>query len=70
MVETCDVVVVGAGPGGSAAAGMLARAGFDVTLIDRSLFPRDKTCGDALTPRAVAALSDLDLLDAVRAHAI
>ena len=70
MAEMCDVVVVGAGPGGATAAGLLARAGLDVTLLDRSAFPRDKTCGDALTPRAVAVLAELGLLDALRPEAI
>jgi menaquinone-9 beta-reductase len=54
-IET-DVLVVGAGPGGSAAAYHLARHGIDVTLIDRSSFPREKVCGDGLTPRSVAAM--------------
>ena len=57
-------------PGGATAAGLLARAGLDVTLLDRSEFPREKTCGDALTPRAVAVLSELGLLDALRPDAI
>jgi geranylgeranyl reductase family protein len=70
MAYTSDVVVVGAGPGGATAAGLLARAGLDVTLLDRSQFPRDKTCGDALTPRAVAVLSEMGLLDALRPDAI
>ena len=48
-----DVIVVGAGPGGSAAASFLARAGVDVLLLDRSDFPRDKVCGDGLTPQAI-----------------
>ncbi len=54
--EAADVVVVGAGPAGSAAAYHLARAGLDVLTVDRASFPRDKVCGDGLTPRAVAAL--------------
>jgi len=54
-IET-DVLVVGAGPGGSAAAYHLARHGVDVTLVDRSAFPREKVCGDGLTPRGVAAM--------------
>ena len=55
------IAVVGAGPAGSAAAYRLARAGRDVTLVDRATFPRDKVCGDWLTPRAVDALAALDL---------
>ena len=54
-----DVVVVGAGPSGSAAAAWAARAGRDVLLIDACEFPRDKACGDGLTPRAVAELRAL-----------
>jgi geranylgeranyl reductase family protein len=48
--------VVGAGPSGSTAAYYLAQAGLDVLLIEKSRFPRDKVCGDGLTPRAVKAL--------------
>jgi geranylgeranyl reductase family protein len=51
-----DVLVVGAGPGGSAAAYHLARHGIDVTVIDKATFPREKVCGDGLTPRGVASL--------------
>ena len=56
-----DVLVVGAGPAGSAAAAWAARAGLDVLLADRAVFPRDKACGDGLTPRAVAELRRLGL---------
>ncbi|HEU0190317.1 MAG TPA: NAD(P)/FAD-dependent oxidoreductase [Mycobacterium sp.] len=58
-----DVVVVGAGPAGSAAAAWAARAGQDVLVIDAVGFPRDKACGDGLTPRAVAELERLGLRD-------
>ena len=54
-IET-DVLVVGAGPGGSATAYHLARHGIDVTVVERSAFPREKVCGDGLTPRGVAAM--------------
>ncbi|MDP9418401.1 MAG: geranylgeranyl reductase family protein [Actinomycetota bacterium] len=51
-----DVVVVGAGPAGSTAACHLARAGLDVAVIEKTAFPREKVCGDGLTPRAVRQL--------------
>ncbi|WP_373692288.1 geranylgeranyl reductase family protein [Corynebacterium sp.] len=54
-----DVAIVGAGPAGAAAAIHAARAGHDTLLIDSAPFPRDKTCGDGLTPRA---MHQLDLL--------
>jgi menaquinone-9 beta-reductase len=61
MHSSADVVVVGAGPAGSAAATWAARAGRDVLVIDSASFPRDKSCGDGLTPRAVAELERLGL---------
>ncbi|MFC0040484.1 geranylgeranyl reductase family protein [Actinomadura rayongensis] len=51
-----DVIVVGAGPAGSSTAYWLAQAGLDVLLLEKATFPRDKICGDGLTPRAVRAL--------------
>ena len=65
-----DVLVVGAGPAGSATAAWLAKLGVDVLLTDAAVFPRDKTCGDGLTPRAVAELSLLGLEDWLRAHTV
>lgn len=59
--ETADVVVVGAGPAGAAAAYFLARSGHDVVLLEKESFPRDKVCGDGLTPRAVHAMKLLGL---------
>jgi geranylgeranyl reductase family protein len=56
-----DVVVVGAGPGGSTAAYHLAQAGLDVLLLEKSEFPREKVCGDGLTPRAVKQLVAMGL---------
>jgi geranylgeranyl reductase family protein len=67
-VET-DVLVIGAGPAGASAGYWLARAGHDVTLLERKEFPREKTCGDGLTPRAVKQLEDMGLgADLARHH--
>ncbi len=54
---SADVVVVGAGPAGSATSYYLARAGLDVILLEKASFPRDKICGDGLTPAAVAEVN-------------
>jgi menaquinone-9 beta-reductase len=54
--DEADVIVVGAGPAGSATAFYLAQAGLDVLLLEKSRFPREKVCGDGLTPRGVKAL--------------
>lgn len=56
-----DVVVAGAGPAGSVAALVLARAGARVALVDKAAFPRDKACGDLIGPRGVRLLSDLGI---------
>src|SRR3954452_7044097 len=64
-----DVLVIGAGPAGSAAAAWAARAGLDVVLADRAAFPRDKACGGGLTPRGVAELRRLGLADWLRGRA-
>jgi geranylgeranyl reductase family protein len=63
-----DVLVVGAGPAGSAAAAWAAQLGLDTVLADAAVFPRDKTCGDGLTPRAIGELDKLGLADWLRAH--
>lgn len=65
-----DLLVVGAGPAGAATAAWAARAGIDVVLADAAVFPRDKTCGDGLTPRAIGELERLGLRDWVRSHTV
>lgn len=69
LPAACEVLVVGAGPAGSAAARTLARAGVDVVLIDQQAFPRDKVCGDGLIPDAHRAMAKLGVLDEVMALA-
>jgi len=69
LPDACTVLVVGAGPAGSACAQWLARAGIDVALVDQHDFPRDKTCGDGLIPDAHAALQRLGVHDEVMALA-
>jgi geranylgeranyl reductase family protein len=69
LPASCDVLVVGAGPAGSACAFWLARAGQHVMLVDAQTFPRDKICGDGLIPDAHAALGHLGVLDEVMAAA-
>jgi geranylgeranyl reductase family protein len=60
-----DVLVVGGGPAGAATGYWLAEAGHDVLVVERKEFPREKTCGDGLTPRAVRQLADMGLEDAI-----
>jgi len=59
--NTADVIVVGAGPSGSSAAYWLATAGLDVLLLEKTAFPREKVCGDGLTPRGTRALLDMGI---------
>ncbi|MEU4246079.1 geranylgeranyl reductase family protein [Amycolatopsis sp. NPDC026612] len=59
--QDAEVIVVGAGPAGSTVATYLARAGVDVLLLEKTEFPREKVCGDGLTPRGVKQLIDLGI---------
>ncbi len=69
LPAACDVLVVGAGPAGSACAQTLAAAGHQVLLVDQHDFPRDKICGDGLIPDSHAALRRLGVHDEVMAQA-
>jgi geranylgeranyl reductase family protein len=66
-VSEHEVIVVGAGPGGAAAATALARMGRDVLLLDRHSFPRDKICGDAVSLGTIQIMNDLGMADKVHA---
>lgn len=59
--QTADIVIIGAGPAGAGAAIRAARAGVKVVVFDKAPHGRDKVCGDGLTPRAIAALNELDI---------
>jgi geranylgeranyl reductase family protein len=65
MDRRVDVLVVGGGPAGAATGYWLAEAGHDVLVVEKKTFPREKTCGDGLTPRAVKQLADMGLEDAI-----
>jgi len=68
MTRTGDVLVVGGGPSGAACAYWLAEAGHDVTVVERKHYPREKTCGDGLTPRSVRQLEDMGLATELSHH--
>jgi menaquinone-9 beta-reductase len=63
MTTTHDIIVIGSGPAGSTAAMYLAKAGKDVLLLDKAIFPRDKTCGDAQGRKAAGILKELEIYE-------
>lgn len=65
MTSRYDVVVVGGGPAGAAAAWQATQAGARVVVFDKAQFPRDKPCGDGLTPRAVSFIQKMGLAEEV-----
>jgi len=67
--EDTDVVIVGGGPGGSSSAIAFRNRGFNVTLLEKGTFPKDKVCGELIAPLGVKELERLDILDAVAARA-
>ena len=68
MAAQHDVLVVGGGPSGAACAYWLAEAGHDVLLVEKKRYPREKTCGDGLTPRSVRQLEDMGLGERLVEH--
>jgi geranylgeranyl reductase family protein len=70
MPFAAEILVVGAGPAGSAVAALLARGGRDVLLVDRARFPRPKPCGEYMSPRCFALLAKLGVADALRAQGL
>jgi geranylgeranyl reductase family protein len=63
-----DVLIIGGGPSGAACAYWLAEAGHDVLLVEKKRYPREKTCGDGLTPRSVRQLYDIGLAEELVKH--
>ena len=66
MSTEVDVAIVGGGPSGAAAAQLLASRGHSVLICEKKTFPREKTCGDGLTPRAVKVLDEMGLGEELR----
>ncbi len=62
MAETFDVIIVGGGPGGSSCAAFLGKAGKKALLLEKAQYPRDKTCGDAISGKTMRVLGELDLI--------
>lgn len=67
MSDSCDILIVGAGPAGSVAARQAARRGYDVVLVEKTAFPRHKVCGGCLSPNGVDALAQLGLAHLLQA---
>ena len=65
-----DVLIAGAGPAGTVAATILARAGAHVLVVDREQFPRNKLCGDSISPGTLAVLRRLNLSDWIESHGL
>ncbi|MFH0927429.1 MAG: NAD(P)/FAD-dependent oxidoreductase [Candidatus Micrarchaeota archaeon] len=65
LEKNYDVIVVGAGPGGSSIAAYLGRAGLKTLLLDKAKFPRDKTCGDALSGKSMTVVRELGLVSEI-----
>jgi flavin-dependent dehydrogenase len=59
MIDSCDIAIIGAGPGGCACALALHESGLRVVLIDKEIFPRDKICGDGIPGMAFRAMDKI-----------
>ncbi|MBZ9849401.1 FAD-dependent oxidoreductase, partial [Mesorhizobium sp. CA14] len=67
--STHDAIVIGAGPAGTSAALALARRGWTVAIVEKSVFPRRKVCGEYISASNLALLERLEIVDAWRAEA-
>ncbi len=67
-MKTYDIIIIGAGPAGTSAALFLEKQGYQIALLDQARFPRDKVCGEFISPAADNILSELDVLDAIEAE--
>ena len=65
MNNQYDIIIIGAGPSGSSAALYAEKLGLKTILLDKSTFPRDKICGDALSGKSVRYMKELNILDEV-----
>jgi flavin-dependent dehydrogenase len=62
-MDLYDIIIVGAGPAGSSAALFASRAGLRTLLLDKTSFPRDKVCGDAISGKSLNMLKELNLVE-------
>ena len=66
-MKTYDIIIIGGGPAGASAALFLEKKGYCIALLDQARFPRDKVCGEFISPAADVILSELGVLEAIEA---